>query len=276
MDEYRVGVLSIESRVCFFCTVYLSFSGCLLKATMAAFAWSVAVPASLYITRSLGTTVSQSLLRNPAPEPLDTTIDTDGALASAEAALRLIPISPTARHLRSLVESSAERLRDLLEAAKQRQERTSFSRIFRAPCFQEENSRLRAETDTLKSRVHLFLSVMTILPSTSDYYNYRENDGEEVRTRESVKEQSRRLVSMNMRRERARASFVRTFARTLSAGEEMAKSCDSSEDESSGSSGSSGSGGSGGSAVEEPEEGQHTPEAGAATYVAAALQKMLR
>ena len=144
---------------------------------MAAFAWSVAVPASLYITRSLGTTVSQSLLRNPAPEPLDTTIDTDGAIASAEAALRLIPISPTASHLRALVESSAERLRELLAAAKQRQERTSFSRIFRAPCFQEENSRLRAETETLKSRVHLFLSVMTILPSASDcYYNYSEQD----------------------------------------------------------------------------------------------------
>jgi hypothetical protein len=249
---------------------------------MAAFAWSVAVPASLYVTRSLGTTVSQSLLRNPAPEPLDTAIDTDGALASAEAALRLIPISPTARHLRSLVESSAERLRELIDAAKQRQERTSFSRIFRAPCFQEENSRLRAETDTLKSRVHLFLSVMTILPSTSDYYNYREDDGEEVRTRESVKEQSRRLVSMNMRRERARASFVRTFARTLSAGEEMTKSCDLSEEESSGSSGSGGSSGSVDFAAEEPEEpeepeeAQQTPEAGAATYVATALQNILR
>lgn len=240
---------------------------------MAAFAWSVAVPASLYVTRSLGTTVSQSLLRNPAPEPLDTTIDTDGALASAEAALRLIPVSPTARHLRSLVESSAERLRELLDAAKQRQARTSFSRIFRAPCFQEENSRLRAETDTLKSRVHLFLSVMSILPSTSDYYNYREDDGEEVRTRESVKEQSRRLVSMNMRRERARASFVRTFARELSAGEEMAKSCDLSEAESSCSVDSSGSVD---SAAEEPEEAQQTPEAGAATYVATALQNMLQ
>lgn len=208
---------------------------------MASFAWTVAVPASLYLTRSLGTTVSQSLLRNPAPEPLDTSIDTDGALASAEAALRLVPISPTAGHLRSLVESSAARLRELLEAAKQRQDRTSFSRIFRAPCFQEENSRLRAETDTLKSRVHLFLSVMTILPSASDYYDYCEDDGEEVPTRESTKEQSRRLVSMNMRRERARASFVRTFARTLSAGDEMAKSCNLSDNESTGSSGSSGS-----------------------------------
>jgi len=237
---------------------------------MAAFAWSVAVPASLYVTRSLGTTVSQSLLRNPAPEPLDASIDTDGALASAEAALRLIPVSPTARHLRSLVESSAVRLRELLDAAKQRQDRTSFSRIFRAPCFQEENSRLRAETDTLKSRVHLFLSVMTILPSTSDYFNYREDDGEEVPTRESTKEQSRRLVSMNLRRERARASFVRTFAHTLSAGDEMAKSCDLSEEQSSDSSGSADS------AAEDSEEAQQTPEAGAASFVVATLQNMLQ
>lgn len=242
----------------------------LYSRNMAAFAWSVAVPASLYVTRSLGTTVSQSLLRNPAPEPLDASIDTDGALASAEAALRLIPVSPTAKHLRSLVESSAVRLRELLKAAKQRQDRTSFSRIFRAPCFQEENSRLRAETDTLKSRVHLFLSVMTILPSTSDYFNYRDDDGEEVPTRESTKEQSRRLVSMNTRRERARASFVRTFARTLSAGDEMAKSCDLSEEQSSDSSGSADS------AAEDSEEAQQTPEAGAASFVVTTLQNMLQ
>jgi hypothetical protein len=197
---------------------------------MAAFAWSVAVPASLYITRSLGTTVSQSLLRNPAPEPLDTSIDTDGALASAEAALRLVPISPTATHLRSLVQSSAKRLRELLEAAKERQQRTSFSRMFRAPCFREENSRLRAETETLKSRVHLFLSVMSILPSTSDDYNYCEEDGKEVLTRETLKERTRKLADMNLRRERARASFVRTFARKLSKEEELAHSCDMSDD----------------------------------------------
>ena len=190
---------------------------------MASFAWTVAVPASLYLTRSLGSTVSQSLLRNPAPEPLDESIDTAGAVASAEAALRLIPVSPTASHLRSLVESSAQRLRDLVDAAKQREDRTSFSRIFRAPCFREENSRLRSETETLKSRVHLFLSVVSILPSENDVYN---EDGEEVPTRESVKEGSRQLSRMSLRRERARASFVRTFARTLSADEELTKSCE--------------------------------------------------
>ena len=203
---------------------------------MASFAWTVAVPASLYLTRSLGSTVSQSLLRNPAPEPLDESIDTAGAVASAEAALRLIPVSPTASHLRSLVESSAQRLRDLVDAAKQREDRTSFSRIFRAPCFREENSRLRSETETLKSRVHLFLSVVSILPSENDVYN---EDGEEVPTRESVKEGSRQLSRMSLRRERARASFVRTFARTLSADEELTKSCEL--ESSSGSSGSSGS-----------------------------------
>ena len=194
---------------------------------MASFAWTVAVPASLYLTRSLGSTVSQSLLRNPAPEPLDKSIDTEGAIASAEAALRLLPVSPTASHLRLLVQSSAERLRDLLDAAERRVQRTSFSRIFRAPCFREENSKLRAETETLKSRVHLFLSVVSILPSKNDVY-----DGEEVPTRESVKETSRRLADMNLRRERARASFVRTFARTIGADEEMAKSCALSSDES--------------------------------------------
>ena len=188
---------------------------------MAAFAWSVAVPTSLYITRSLGSTVNQSLLRHPAPPPLAKSIDTAGALASAEAAMSLIPVSPTASHLRSLVESSAEHLRYLLDAAKQREGRTSLSRIFRAPCFREENSKLRAETETLKSRVHLFLSVMSILPSKNDVY-----DGEEVPTRESVKETSRRLTDMNLRRERARASYVRTFARTIGADEEMAKSCE--------------------------------------------------
>lgn len=202
---------------------------------MASFAWTVAVPASLYLTRSLGSTVSQSLLRNPAPEPLDKSIDTDGAIASAEAALRLIPVSPTASHLRSLVESSAQRLRDLLDAAKQREDRTSFSRIFRAPCFREENSKLRAETETLKSRVHLFLSVVSILPCDDAHFY----DGEEVPTRESVKEQSRKLTNMNLRRERARASFVRTFARTIGADEELTKSCEL--ESSSGSSGSVGS-----------------------------------
>jgi len=181
------------------------------------------VPTSLYLTRSLGSTVSQTLLRNPVPEPLDASIDTDGAIASAEAALRLIPVSPVASHLRSLVELSAQRLEDLVDAAKQRQQRTSFSRIFRAPCFQEENSSLRSETETLKSRVHLFLSVLSIFPTAELSYK---DDGEEVHTRESVEQQSHKLASLNLRRERARASFVRTFARTISTDEELTKSCE--------------------------------------------------
>lgn len=199
---------------------------------MAAFAWSIAVPASLYVTRSLGTTINQGIMRNPAPEPLDETIDTAGAIASAAAALRLVPISPTATHLRSLVECSSQRLQDLVKAAKDRRQRTSFSRLFRAPCFREENSRLRSETETLKSRVHLFLTVMSIFPMVvrhdkddDDYY------GEEVPTRESMKQRAVQLARKNMAREKVRASFVRTFARTISADEELVKSCESSDSE---------------------------------------------
>ena len=135
---------------------------------MAALAWSFAVPASLYVTRSVGATVSQGLLRNPAPEPLDESIDTEGALASADAALRLVPVSPTANHLRSLVKSGARRLRDLVQACEDRQRRRSFSRLFRNPCFREENSRLRSESETLKSRVHLFLTVVSLFPEEAN------------------------------------------------------------------------------------------------------------
>lgn len=200
---------------------------------MAAFAWSIAVPASLYVTRSLGTTINQGIMRNPAPEPLDESIDTAGAIASAEAALRLVPISPTATHLRSLVESSSRRLRELLEAAKQRRQRTSLSRLFREPCFKEENSRLRSETDTLKSRVHLFLTVMSIFPVVARNDRREEYYGEEVPTRESVKQDSARFARKNLAREKVRASFVRTFARTISADEELVKSCESDNVESS-------------------------------------------
>lgn len=196
---------------------------------MAAFAWSVAVPASLYVTRSLGTTINQSIMRNPAPEPLDTSIDTAGAIASARAALRLMPVSPTCMHLRSLVESSSVRLQELLNAARERQQRTSFSRIFRAPCFKEENSRLRSEAETLKSRVHLFLTVMSIFPMVMHRDEEEEYYGEEVPTRESVKQRATRIANKKLAREKVRASFVRTFARTISADEELMQSCESSE-----------------------------------------------
>lgn len=210
---------------------------------MAALAWSFAVPASLYITRSVGSTVSQGLLRNPAPEPLDETIDTEGALASAEAALRLVPVSPTANHLRSLVKSGARRLRELVRACKERQQRRSFSRLFRNPCFREENSRLRSESETLKSRVHLFLTVVSLFPEEANKrvmtLHPRESskkeelsvsdivDGEEVQTEESVSDAvDPAVMRSKVRRELGRISLVKAFTRNLTASQDSLGSSD--------------------------------------------------
>ena len=134
---------------------------------MAAFAWSVAVPAGLYLTRSVGSGVQQGLLRQPEPEPLDHTIDTAGALAAAEAALSVVsvfPISPTVQHLRSLVRSGAQKLRDELDASTTRLQTRTFSRLFRRPCFRAENRRLRAGVAALTSRTQLFLGVVSVFP----------------------------------------------------------------------------------------------------------------
>lgn len=134
---------------------------------MAAFAWTLAVPAGLYLTRSVGSGVQQGLLRQPEPEPLDHTIDTAGALAAAEAALSItpvFPISPTVNHLRSLVRSGAQKLRDDLEACTARLQKRSFSRLFRRPCFRAENLRLRAGVSALTTRVQLFLGVVSVFP----------------------------------------------------------------------------------------------------------------
>ena len=211
--------------------------------SMAAFAWGIAIPTSLYITRSIGSTVSQTVLRNPAPEPLDESIDVQGALASAEAALRLVPVSPTANHLRSLVESGAQRLRELLAACKDRQRRRTFSRLFRHPCFREENSRLRSECETLKSRVHLFLTVVSLFPDHNQQRRHAEPeqktsnklslsdivDGEEVSTQESVhssektKEVDESLsayLDAKLQREIGRISIVKAFTKKLTASEE--------------------------------------------------------
>ena len=94
-----------------------------------------------------------------------------------------------------------------------------------------------------------------------------------------MKEHSRRLVNMNLRRERARANFVRTFARTLRAEEELEQSCqlddpagierDLSDSESTASSGESTA------SSGESHEGSSTPEADAGNFVAAALSNML-
>lgn len=131
---------------------------------MAALAWGVAVPASLWLTRSLGSAVSQSLLGHPTPEPLDESIDAEGAIAAAKVALRLLPVSPTAMMLRNLVETSLSTLESQLQSVEARQQRTSLSRLFRDPCFRRENIALRKHTKTLMSRVRLFLCVMATVP----------------------------------------------------------------------------------------------------------------
>ena len=235
---------------------------------MAAFAWSLAVPASLYITRSVGSTVSQGLLRNPAPQPLDSTVDTEGALASADAALRLVPVSPTASHLRSLVESGAARLRELVQSCKDRQQRRSFSRLFRNPCFREENSRLRSESETLKSRVHLFLTVVSMFPEHveermcsfrklpvdvefADQPEQSESptrasskpselsvsdivDGEEVETIESSRDKINGGVDPRLDNEMGRISLVKAFARRLTESQDSLASSGADGEDSSG------------------------------------------
>ena len=126
--------------------------------------WSVVVPAGLYITRGLGSGV-QTALRRPTPETLATDVlDVDGALASAECALRFFPVSPTADHLRNLVSKAKVALEETVEAAEERRDRAGVLRLFRDPDFADTNRLLRASVETLKSRVHLYLLVVNIFP----------------------------------------------------------------------------------------------------------------
>ena len=131
---------------------------------MDALVWSIVVPTGLYITRGLGSGV-QTALRRPTPESLATDVlDVDGALASAECALRFYPVSPTADHLRNLVSRAKVALEEAVEAAEERRDRAGFLRLFRDPDFAETNRLLRASVETLKSRVHLYLLVVNIFP----------------------------------------------------------------------------------------------------------------
>ena len=133
-------------------------------AAMDALVWSVVVPTGLYITRGLGSGV-QTALRQPTAERLATEVlDVDGALASAECALRFYPVSPTADHLRNLVSKAKVNLENTLEEAEERRDRAGFMRLFRDPDFSETNRLLRASVETLKSRVHLYLLVVNIFP----------------------------------------------------------------------------------------------------------------
>lgn len=130
---------------------------------MAAF-WLAAIPSGIWATKALGNTINETVFRQNRAEPPNLLLDHEGALACAEAALNIHPVSPTAIHLRNLVKQSAERLVKLVETTRLRVEKHSWSRIFRDPDFSHENKVTQAEIHTLKSRVSLFLSVMQVFP----------------------------------------------------------------------------------------------------------------
>jgi hypothetical protein len=144
---------------------------------MAYYVWSAAVPLSLYVTRGIGSTVREGLLRREAPQALDTSIDTAGALSSAAVALTFVLpvhiISPTLTHLRALVQSGKTDLEAVLRDCALRQHRRSLSRLFRQPCYREENLRLRALTDTLKSRVQLYITMLPLFASNETHAETR-------------------------------------------------------------------------------------------------------
>ena len=131
---------------------------------MAALACAAFVPASLYVTRAIGNSVTQTVLRRQPPQAPDTTIDTDAVLSTADIAVNMKTFTKTAAQLQRFVSQSAKRLRRLIQKTKERQEKHSWSRIFRDPDFSEENKATRNEVDTLKSRIELFFSVLTLMP----------------------------------------------------------------------------------------------------------------
>ena len=177
--------------------------------------WGVAVPVSLYLTRGIGATIQQTLLQYPEPQALDRTIDVEGALAAAEAAMLLVPlrpVSPTVAHLKSLVLKGALALRSRHEAAVARLEQRSVSRLFRPPCFRKENRLLRADTHTLRCRVQLFLSLVSVFPAGCDPSAFRpETASERTNSTESAN-----TVPMNWQRQ-----LYSAFHSTLTASQEI-------------------------------------------------------
>lgn len=131
---------------------------------MAAF-WMLSIPAGLWATRALSSSVESAFLSQGQAEPPNLSLDFEGALASAEASLLIRPLSPTANHLRTLVSKSAEKLRNIVDNMNKRIHKRSWSRLLRNPDFSKENEILAREIDTLKSRVQLFLNVVMIFPS---------------------------------------------------------------------------------------------------------------
>jgi hypothetical protein len=136
----------------------------MFKNTMAGL-WLVSIPAGLWATRTVGTSLNNAIFAKQPSQPPDTTLDHEGALASAKAALQIRPLSPTANHLRTLIEQSADKLEKLVKATEERVHRRSWSRMFRDPDFSAENQITAREIETLKSRVQLFLNVVMIFPS---------------------------------------------------------------------------------------------------------------
>ena len=127
--------------------------------------WLAAIPSGIWATKTLGNTLHNSLFAGTSAEPPNLLLDYEGALASAEAALKFHPVSPTALHLRRLVKESMDRLNNLVLETKARIDKHSWSRIFRNPDFSRENALTTAEIDRLKSRVSLFLSVVQLFPT---------------------------------------------------------------------------------------------------------------
>ena len=126
--------------------------------------WLAAIPSGVWATSTIGNTINGSLFSRNRAEPPNLLLDHEGALACAEAALRIHPVSPTALRLRELVRQSAERLVKLVEDTQSRIQKNSWSRLFRDPDFSLENRVTTTEIQTLKSRVSLFLSVVQIFP----------------------------------------------------------------------------------------------------------------
>ena len=127
--------------------------------------WLAAIPSGIWATKTLGNTLHNSLFGGTCAEPPNLLLDHEGALASAEAALKIHPVSPTASHLRRLVKESMDRLHSLVEQTEARIHKHSWSRMFRNPDFSKENALTTAEIDRLKSRVSLFLSVTQLFPA---------------------------------------------------------------------------------------------------------------
>ena len=147
----------------------------------------------------------------------------------------LRPVSPTVAHLKALVLRGAMALRTRYVASKARLEQRSVSRLFRPPCFREENRLLRADTHTLRCRVQLFLSLMSVFPAGYDDATRRadetaSDDGSQRRPRAAAAAAS------------WHQHFLNAFHKTLTASQEMndsdaayeASSDDSAEEETAG------------------------------------------